>query len=226
MKLSKETTKLLEQYVVINPAIIIEKGNRLITKSISKTILSTVTTKEVFEHELCISHLAQFLSILSCFNEPEITINDKKIIIQENGQRFSYAMSDRDVVESLGQTNKLIPNEPEYNYEFVLAAEKLNKLLSMMRIAAFDSIRFFSRDGSVFATVFTKNSPTVNNFEVQLSEGYDGEEFSFMLPKGDMTMIDKSLSYKVSASGRGLCRLDSLGTDNGLTYWIAFVVED
>lgn len=225
MKLSKETVKILEQYAVINPSIIIEEGNRLISNSVDRSILSTVLTKEKFEHELCINHLSQFLSILSCFNEPEIIVNEKKITIRENGQTFSYAMSDRGVVESSGQFNKLIPNEPEYEYEFILAAEKLNKLLSMMRVATFDCISFFSREGSIFAKVFNKDNPTLNTFEVQLSEGYEGADFSFMLSKENISMIDKSLSYKASVSSRGLCRLDSLGTENGLTYWIAFVIE-
>lgn len=227
MKISKETLRRLEQCVLINRSIIIDPGSRLFTNSVNGTILATSLTPETFERPLVLSNLSQFLGVVSSFSSPELEIEEKRIIIHEGKQRFFYPMSDREVVQGTSnQRNRFLKQELTYTAHFSLSSEGLNRLLGMMRIANFNCISFSSKEGTILASVFDKKTRGSSSYDMELSSGYEGNDFSFSLSKDTFTVLDKIPSYEVSVSEEGVCQMKAISSPEELVYWIAFVVEE
>lgn len=226
MKISKGTQKILSEYTLINPGIIIEKGNRLISRSVDCSILSTVIVPETFEEEISLYNLSQFLNIISCFGEPDLKIDSDKILISEGKQKFTYFMTNKDLIKE--QANKLLKAEPEYDTTFILTSDNINKLFGVMRVMNFDSIGILTRNNKLYLSVYDKaNGKDQNSFEIEISD-YDGEEDFFYILSKKNFVINKSFDYKVSISKIGCCKFEALDTKDyeGLTYWIGFVIDD
>jgi hypothetical protein len=90
MKLDTRTLQVLKNFSTINPSILIRKGNYLSTVSPVRSIITRAKVDIEFENTFAIYDLSKFLSTLSLFEDPELTVNEKTITIRGKNNVVNY----------------------------------------------------------------------------------------------------------------------------------------
>ena len=101
MKLNQNTIDTLKNFAGINTNILIKEGDELSTISTMRNIFAKAKISDQFTKEFGIYDLNEFLSVLSGFNKPEVSLQDKNMLITAEGSRKTkYWYSDPSVIVS------------------------------------------------------------------------------------------------------------------------------
>ncbi len=131
MKLNQNTIDTLKNFAGINTNILIKEGDELSTISTMRNIFAKAKISDQFTKEFGIYDLNEFLSVLSGFNKPEVSLQDKNMLITSEGSRKTkYWYSDPSVIVS--PTKEV--NMPEADVNFSLSSSNYKELLKMAAI--------------------------------------------------------------------------------------------
>ena len=102
MKLNQNTTDILTNFAGINTNILIKQGDELSTISTMRNIFAKAKISDQFTNEFGIYDLNQFLSTVSGFAKPELSLQDKYMTISSEGSKSkaTYFYSDPSVIVS------------------------------------------------------------------------------------------------------------------------------
>jgi hypothetical protein len=118
MKLSENTVSVLKNFSTINQNLMIKEGSVLQTMSTMKNIVASARVSEVFEKEVAIYNLDEFLAALSLFDNPELDFKDKFMTMGNEGSRKSlkYWYSAPEVVTQVSKEITMPPCEVNFNF--------------------------------------------------------------------------------------------------------------
>ena len=99
MKLNQHTIDTLKNFAGINTNILIKEGDELSTISTMRNIFAKAKVSDSFTNQFGIYDLNEFLSAVSGFSKPELTLKDKYLTISSEGSRskVKYYYSDPSV---------------------------------------------------------------------------------------------------------------------------------
>ena len=100
MKLTKNTSTILKYFAKINHGITVYPGNVISVSSSNQNLVADYVTEETFDKEFSIYDTNKLLSVLNCFNDPDIEFHDDYLIITEGNQQALYMYTDSDNVQS------------------------------------------------------------------------------------------------------------------------------
>ena len=80
-QLSKETLAVLKNFSSLNSNILVEEGNIIQTITPTKNVMARAVVEEDFSTKFGIWDLSKFLSVVSIFDVPEFTFEDKYVVI-------------------------------------------------------------------------------------------------------------------------------------------------
>lgn len=134
MQFSDLTLEVLKNYAGINPGISIKAGNELRTISANKTLLAEASVPDTFPTDFCVHDLNNFLAVLSMYKEkPELTFDDKNIIIKGGKSKITYRCCDENVI--LVPPSKRISVTPEETeVSFQLSENDLQWILKVSNL--------------------------------------------------------------------------------------------
>jgi len=126
MKISTDTLSILKNFAVINEGILFTPGNVL--RTITPAIYAEATVEESFPKEKGIFNLANLLSVISLFNDPELEFGEDALRIAESDgkaeTKYGYAGAGQ---VSLPHPKKL-KKAPEKVINFKLTEEQFSKI--------------------------------------------------------------------------------------------------
>lgn len=217
LTLSESTLGILRNAGSINPGLVVDPGNTIVTKAANETIIMVAKVEEVFESPFAVSNLSQFINALGFVDTPLIEFGETNCVITDkNGgsQSLKYYFSDPSL---LGQPNK-IPVIPECEVQFDLPLHAMKNIMRASSGMSLKDIVFTNKSGKIQAIVCDTSNELSNNFTVDLAE-YDGEHtFSFIVKAINLKMLDGP--YHVSLSSRKVAKFEHLGGMD-LTYFVA-----
>jgi len=211
MKLSKNTVNLLKNYASINSNLLLKAGSKLSTISGQKSIIAEATVEDTFPIDFGIYDLNEFLSAFSLFSDPDLTFNDKVVVIKEGTSAIKYYASSAEV---LTVPSKSI-NFPDADVEFELSAEVLASILKTASVLRASDVSFIGEDGELNLVVGDKKNATANTYGVSLGKT-DGK-FRVNLKIDNLKFIPGG--YTVSISNKKISRFAAKGSD--LVYFVA-----
>ena len=102
MKLNQNTIDTLKNFAGINTNILIKEGDELSTISTMRNIFAKAKVSDSFTNQFGIYDLNEFLSAVSGFSKPELSLKDKYMTISSEGSRskVKYYYSDPSVIVS------------------------------------------------------------------------------------------------------------------------------
>ena len=215
MKISTKTLDVLKNFSEINQSILIKKGKKLKTVSTLKNILAHAEVEEDFPQDFAIYQLNEFIGVLSTMSNPDLTFNDKYVMLsQENGACTKYFYADPSVVVS-PEKDITMPSE---DINFTLLEKQYNDLLKMSSILQLNDIlvKGCSKSNKIFLAVTNKKNDTSNDYSVQVGEGVD-EPFKMYFKTENLKMV--AGDYNVHISSKGISHFENMATK--LDYWIA-----
>ena len=215
MKISNKTLDILKNCSEINQSILIKKGKKLKTVSTLKNILAHAEVEEDFPQDFAIYQLNEFIGVLSTMNNPDLSFNDKYVMLsQENGACTKYFYADPSVVVS---PEKDI-NMPSEDITFSLSEKQYNDLLKMSSILQLNDIlvKGCPKSNGQYLAVTNKKNDTSNDYSVKVGEDVT-EPYKMYFKTENLKMVTGD--YKVSISSKGISHFKN--NKESLEYWIA-----
>lgn len=214
LQLTPETVTILRNFSAINKSILVRPGNRLVTMAESKSIIAVAEVQETFETEFAIFELSKFLSSLSVFDDPVLTIDDKRITISEGSNKLKYTLADKRTVlavedESINKLNAIVEKgEVEFSLtnEAFQAVDKARSILKLPEYSIEGGV-----DGVVIRAVDTSN-PSSDSYEKTVGEPTDS--FRAVFRQENFKFLPKD--YSVKFASKGLARFSG----DGVTYYV------
>ena len=216
MKLNQNTTDILTNFAGINTNILIKQGDELSTISTMRNIFAKAKISDQFTNEFGIYDLNQFLSTVSGFAKPELSLQDKYMTISSEGSKDKgiYFYSDPSV---LTKPPKEDPKMPEAEVTFSLTESNYKQLLKMAAIlAAPDLALIGTKGGDIVLKVCDKKNDTSNTFEVVVGQSATAD-YTFYFKVENMKMLDGD--YDVSVSSKSISHFKN--KIKPIEYWIA-----
>tara|TARA_Y100000310_G_C20279089_1_gene621722 strand:- start:7 stop:675 length:669 start_codon:yes stop_codon:yes gene_type:complete len=200
MKLSEATKEILKNFSDINPNLMIKPGKELKTISTMKNILATASVAEEFPQDIAIYDLSEFLGVLSLFNKPSFSFDEKSMTIQDEGSstKSKYFFADASVLTTPQKDVKM----PEAEVKFTLTETDLTQVKKAAAMLQLPDISITSNKGDIILSAIDKKNDTANNYSVKIGKTSETFVFHFktehlkMLP-GDYTVAisSKLISY-------------------------------
>ena len=215
MKLNKNTQDILKNFSEINTNILIKPGSELSTISTMRNIFAKATIEDSFESEFAIYDLNEFLSVVSFFDKPELSLQDKFMNVASEGikSKVKYFYSDPSVI--VAPTKEV--NMPEVDVSFSLSESNLTKLKNMAAIIKTPDLALVGeKGGNTILKVCDKKNDTANTFEMVVGENATAD-YTFYFKVENMKML--SGDYDVSVSSKSISHFKN--TKLPIEYWIA-----
>jgi hypothetical protein len=215
MKISNKTLDILKNFSEINQSILIKAGKKLKTVSMLKNILAHAEVEEEFPQDFAIYQLNEFIGVLSTMSNPELSFNDKYVMLsQENGACTKYFYADPSVVVS---PEKDI-NMPSEEINFHLSEKCLNDVMKMANILQLNDIlvKGCNKSNGQYLAVTNKKNDTSNDYSIKVGEGVT-EPYKMYFKTENLKMVGGD--YDVNISSKGISHFKH--NQNNLEYWIA-----
>jgi len=161
MKISKETINILRNYSSINSNLLLRPGSKISTISANKTIASNVTVPEEFPSEYGIYDLNAFLGALSLFEDPDLTFEDKYVIMQDRGNIIKYYAAESTVLTVPKNDIKF----PSANIEFDITGDMISSVLRTAGVLKSTDLTVIGDGTNLILIVGDKKNVTGNTFE-------------------------------------------------------------
>jgi len=215
MKISNKTLDILKNFSEINQSVLIKTGKKLKTVSTLKNILAHAEVEEDFPQDFAIYQLNEFIGVLSTMSNPDLTFNDKYVMLsQENGACTKYFYADPSVVVSPEKDIKM----PSEDITFELSEKQYNDLLKMSSILQLNDIlvKGCPKSNGIYLAVTNKKNDTSNDYSVKVGEGVT-EPYKMYFKTENLKMVTGD--YAVSISSQGISYFKN--KKDNLEYWIA-----
>ena len=215
MKISNKTLDILKNFSEINQSILIKEGKNLKTVSALKNILAHAEVEEDFPQDFAIYQLNEFIGVLSTMSNPDLTFNDKYVLLkQENGANTKYFFADPSVVVSPEKDVKMPPED----IKFSLSEKQYNDLMKMSSILQLNDvmIKGCTKSNKMHLAVTNKKNDTSNDYSVQVGDDVK-EPFKMYFKTENLKMV--AGDYDVFISSQGISHFKNKAEN--LEYWIA-----
>tara|TARA_B100000242_G_scaffold286478_1_gene252110 strand:- start:414 stop:1088 length:675 start_codon:yes stop_codon:yes gene_type:complete len=215
MKLNQHTIDTLKNFAGINTNILIKEGDELSTISTMRNIFAKAKVSDSFTNQFGIYDLNEFLSAVSGFSKPELTLKDKYLTISSEGSRskVKYYYSDPSVIVS---PQKEV-NMPEADVTFSLSESNYKELLKMAAILKSPDLALIgTKGGDIILKVCDKKNDTSNSFDIVVGQGATAD-YTFYFKVENMKMLDGD--YDVSVSSKSISHFKNKKLP--IEYWIA-----
>ena len=215
MKLNQHTIDTLKNFAGINTNILIKEGDELSTISTMRNIFAKAKVSDSFTNQFGIYDLNEFLSAVSGFSKPELSLKDKYMTISSEGgkSKVKYYYSDPSVIVS--PTKEV--NMPEADVTFSLTESNYKELLKMAAILKSPDLALIgTKGGDIILKVCDKKNDTSNSFDIVVGQGATAD-YTFYFKVENMKMI--SGDYDVSVSSKSISHFKNKKLP--IEYWIA-----
>ena len=167
MYLSQDTVQILKNFSSINSNIMIRKGNKLRTWTVSKTILGEATITEEFDREVAIYDLNQFLNCLSLIPGAELVLNQDSVTITDGTNSIEYRCA---VPSSISTPPDKQIKLPSMDVCVVLTEDNLETVKKAASVLQIPDVSLIGDGERIFLTVRDKSNSGSNSYKIDVGE--------------------------------------------------------
>lgn len=205
MKISKNTISIVQNFALFNDILEFRDDKRLITKSNDKTVVARAEIAETFPQTFGIADLNKFLSTIKLFENPIFEINEKSLIIQEDGKKFrvEYTYCPHDIFEKLNvptEFKKIDGTVEKGEVSFTLSDEMVKKIVKVASTLATPDIVLEAKNGSL-SLLATDTKQEVPSASFELAEKGYSEDFYLVFKLENLKLLEGPYSVLVSSKG-------------------------
>lgn len=212
MKLSKETTEILKNFAAINPSLVFQPGKVQKTVSPQKTVLAKANVSENFDKEFAIYDLTQFISTVSMFEDPDLSLGNESVTISNGKAKTTLRYAKTDLIQS--PPAKEI-NLPSTEISFVLEAHALQSAIRAAGVLGLPEIAIVGKNGKAYLSAIDSRNEGSNLFEYEVGEAIVNYRMIFKIE--NLKILNREYAVRVSA--KGISHFVSQTGD--VEYWIA-----
>jgi len=200
MRLSPETIDVLKNFSTINFSLNVKAGNKLSTIAIARNIVAESTIKDTFPSDFAIYSLSEFIGVLSLFNTPDISFDEKFLIVREEGDtrggiKYGYCNPALIVFPT-----KEIKLPEEVDLTFTITKDQIAKLQKAGGILNVPDIKIKSGKDGVFLIVQDNKNSSSNSFQLPVSD-VKSKDLELSLKLENIKVMPMDYVVRVSARG-------------------------
>ena len=185
MKLSENTLSVLKNFSAINSGLVLQAGNVQKTISPEKSILVEVELEDAIPSQFGIYDLNQFLGNVTTLGNPDLTFDDKAVMMNDGEIAFSYySCSPNLIVSPPDKELKL----KQVDVSFALTNAILSKLLKLAAMNNLTHLSVVGKNGEIRLQTHEKANDTSNHASFKLND-YNGEDFSASFKTDNIKLI-------------------------------------
>lgn len=209
MKLEGRTLSILKNFASINPSIMFRPGDVLKTMSPNKTILAHAKLKEEVQNQFAIYDLSKFLSVMSLFEKPTLTVQEKFMTITDGQQRVNYTFADPKMIV---QASDKTPQVADPEIQFTLTQATLDRVQKAMGVLKMPELAITGDRSDIYVEAIDSKNPSGDNFAVKV--GTTTHKFKMIFKTENIKLIQGDYDVAISSKGIG----QFIGED--INYWI------
>lgn len=174
MKLNENTLSVLKNFSAINSGLVLQAGNVQKTISPEKSILVEAELEDAIPSQFGIYDLNQFLGNVTTLGNPDLTFDDKAVMMNDGEIAFSYySCSPNLIVSPPDKELKL----KQVDVSFTLTNAILTKLLKLAAMNNLTHLSVIGKNGEIRLTAHEKANDTSNHASFKLND-YNGADFT------------------------------------------------
>ncbi len=211
MIISKDTISVLQNFMTINPSIVLRKGNVITTMTPTDTIHAKAVVEDQFPRTVPIYDLSKFLGILALTkDDSEIDFGENSMTITQGKSTVRYAYTPENQIVSPPEGQSISIKNPDVTFE--LTQEVWSRLASAMRVMGFSEFAFVGEDGILSIQALSTKNVSSDTYSTNIGE--TDKTFSCVVEANNMRIIPGN--YTVSVVKQGLSHFKG----DVAEYWI------
>lgn len=210
MKFDAKTLEVLKNFSSINPALKFTKGTELVTVSPLKTILAKATITSEVDEDFCIGELSRFMSALSLFDDPEISLGENSLVILDDKNRLEYVYTSEELIK-VPTTREI--KLPSVDAQFTLTNESFQAVKKAMSVLSLAELAVVGSDGVLSLEAIDSRGTTKDSFSINV--GSTDKTFKAVFKAEYLKLLP--VDYEVSICKKGI----SSFKNPDIEYWIA-----
>jgi hypothetical protein len=214
MKLSENTMNILKNFSTINSGMVLQPGTYQRTiDAINKSILAEATLEDSFPQEFGIYDLNRFLGTLSMLKDPEITFEDRSVIINDGEITLTYFPCSPNLIVTPPDKVLSLTN---VNAKFSLSASSMQKLLKLAAMNNLPNLSILGKNGDLGWKIHEATNDTSNHGFMNIG-AYGGPDFVATFNKDNLKLLP--LDYEVEVQSGAFAKFTSV--DGKIRYFVA-----
>lgn len=198
MQLNPETLNLLSSFQKINNTILIRPGNTLIAMKPSKAVLARAELNQEIPAQMSIFDLSRFLSVLSLFEQPDLDIKEKKVVISSDAKKLDYTFADESMITVPPEKDIKFPT-PDVSFE--ISADQVTSILKAQSILRLKELAVVGDGKKVFFQALDTKNPSADVFSIEI--GKTSKKFKAIFVAENLASLLQD-DYTVEITQKGL----------------------
>lgn len=169
----------------------------------SMTILAIAEFDEEIPKDFGIWDLKQFLSAISLFKDPDISLDEQNVIIKEDKQLVKYRTNDLNVLNV-----KVLPRDKNILLEdivesFEISKDLMNRILNSAALFKVDNIVFIADGETLKVRTMSDDevsSTTIDAYSAEFEIAESKKKFKMVVKASNMNIISDDYTIEVDAS--------------------------
>lgn len=215
LKLNQNTTEILKNFAAICQNIQFKAGNVVKTKAASNNVIGIATLDQTFPMDFAVYDLPKFLSVLSLYKDPELSFNDRFVLIGEDNRSVKYQYSDPKTIVAVDYSKN--PKLPPTLTEFTITAEQFAKVMKAASVLSSPNITIEGKDGRLCVLAQDVKNPSSDTFEIEI--GQTDKQFKVIYEVGVFKLLPED--YKVTVFNSQMTVLECAR----VTYFLAATIS-
>jgi len=199
MHLSSETVSILKNFSSINQSLLIKKGKVLRSMSVMKNVLAEAEITEVFDRDVAIYDLSQFLNCMSLIPGAEILLKDDFITITDGKNSIEYRYADPSVIAAPPEKELKLPSE---DVCLVMTEDHLETVKKAAAVLQIPDVSVIGDGAKIYLTVSDKKNSGSNSYKIEVGDTSSVFRFNMKVENLKMILGD----YDVTISSKNLAK--------------------
>mgnify|MGYP000026360170 CR=1 FL=1 len=214
MKISKETIEVLKNFSSINQNLVIKQGSKLSTIADAKNIMANVTVSEMFDTEVGIYDLNEFLSALNLIEDAELEFGDNSVAITNSMASVNYRYSDPLILTSPQKDVSM----PESDFTAKLTSGTISEIRKAGGALGHAVVSISSSEDSdkVYLEVKDPGNSSANTYRLNIADD-ESRTYDFQFLISNLKLLPDD--YEISVSSKLISQWK--GINSKTEYWIA-----
>lgn len=210
MKLNPQSVQILKNFASINPSLQFDEGTVLKTISPNKTMMAKAKINDVIPKTFAIYDLSRFLGVMSLFEGPELSFEERMVNIKSPGRSVSYTFADPSTIIT-PPSKEIVLDNPDVSFE--LKQEVFAEVMKALGVMSLPDLVVAGEDGKIVLRATDTKNPSSDTYDVVIGE--TDLEFMVVFKTENLKILPNN--YQVSLSSRGISHFEA---DN-VEYWIS-----
>ena len=201
VKFNEDVIKVLKNFQTINPSIYLKKGNVITTKSDGNYIFARYenTDMPAFETDFAIYKLGKFISLLSFFDDPEVEIHDKFLLVKSGKHEARMLLCDPSAIPYPKKDNVAFP---PVNIEVSVTANHINAIKKSFAVMELPEVAFIGDGETISLAAINHKEEHGDSYKIDV--GLTDKTFQAIFNVNHLEIIPAD--YDVSISSKGIAR--------------------